>query len=198
MPDGFFSLNNQTFLGIMARFAIHIAFLFILIRMIYFRYSKKEKFLFTFFLLGIITFFISSMLRTVYVDIGMAMGLFAIFGILRLRSRNFSVKDMAYTFTTIGISVINSLKILKFPMFGVILINLIIIASALILEKYILRHKCDSHTITYENIPLLRPDKEQKLLRDVSLLTGREVQKINILNVDYKRQIARLEIFYRQ
>ena len=197
MPDGFFDLNNITFLGIMARFGINIVFLLILIRYIYFRYSKKEKFLFTFFMMGIMTFFISSMLRTVFVDIGMAFGLFAIFGILRLRTRNFSVKDMAYTFTTIGISVINSLKVLKFPMLGVLLINLIILVSAYLLERYLARYNSESYTITYENLDLLKPDKKQKLLKDISATTGKEILKVKIQRVDYKRKVAVLEISYR-
>jgi hypothetical protein len=91
--------------------------------------------------MGIMTFFICSMLRSVYVEIGMAVGLFAIFGILRLRTRNFSVKDMAYTFTTIGLSVINSLKLLKFPLLGVLIINGIVILVAYLLEEFITKNK---------------------------------------------------------
>jgi hypothetical protein len=197
MPDGFFSLENPTFLGIMLRFAINIVVLFILIRLIYFRYTAKEKFLFTFFMMGILTFFISSMLRTVFVDIGMAFGLFAIFGILRLRTRNFSVKDMAYTFTTIGLSVINSLKVLKFPFLGVLIINGLILLSAYILEEYLLRHKSETHTIIYENIEFLRPEKYQKLVKDVSALTGKEIIKIRVRRIDYKKKEALLEVCFK-
>lgn len=197
MPDGFFSLNNPTFLGIMMRFGITLFFLFILIRVIYFRYAKKEKFLFTFFLMGIMAFFICSMLGTVFLDMTFAFGLFAVFGILRLRTRNFSVKDMAYTFTTIGLSLINSLKVLKFPLLGVLIINIIILLTAYILEEFLIKHQSESYTITYENMELLKPDKSQKLLRDLSEITGKDILKFKILNVNYKRRIAQLEIFYR-
>ena len=104
MADNFFKLNNPDFWGIMMRFVINLVFLFILIRVVYFRYEKKEKYLFSFFLMGIMIFFIGSMLKTVFMEIGMAVGLFAIFTILRFRTRNFSIKDMAYIFTTIAIS----------------------------------------------------------------------------------------------
>lgn len=197
MPDGFFSLNNPTFLGIMMRFGITLFFLFILIRVIYFRYAQKEKFLFTFFLMGIMAFFICSMLGTVFLDMTFAFGLFAVFGILRLRTRNFSVKDMAYTFTTIGLSLINSLKVLKFPLLGVLIINIIILLTAYILEEFLVKHQSESYTITYENMELLKPDKSQKLLRDLSEITGKDILKFKILNVNYKRKIAQLEIFYR-
>src|SRR4030043_2463887 len=134
MSDNFFNLNNPDFYGIIIRFAIHIVFLIILIRGIYFRYSKKEKFLFTFFLMGITVFFLTSMLKSVFVDMGMAFGMFAVFAILRFRTRNFSLKDMSYIFTIIGLSVINSLKLVGFPVLGIVIFNILIIASAAILE----------------------------------------------------------------
>jgi hypothetical protein len=198
MDDSIFNLNNPSFLGIMWRFAINLFFLFLLVRLIYYRYSKKEKFLFTFFLMGIMTFFICSILRSVYVEIGMAVGLFAIFGILRLRTRNFSIKDMGYTFTTIGISVINSLKLVKFPVLGVIIINLIIIVSAYLLEEFLVRNQSETHSIIYEKIELLKPDKQEKLLKDVSTLTGKEIQKIRIRRIDYKKKEALLDICYKR
>jgi hypothetical protein len=197
MDESIFNLNNPSFLGIMWRFVINLIFLFILVRLIYYRYSKKDKFLFTFFLMGIMTFFICSILRSVYVEIGMAVGLFAIFGILRLRTRNFNVKDMAYTFTTIGISVINSLKLVKFPILGVIIINLIIIGSAFLLEQFLIKTRSQTHSIIYENIELLKPDKEQKLLKDISTLTGKEIQKVRIRRIDYKKKVALLDISYK-
>lgn len=197
MTDNFFDLTNQTFLGIIVRFVINIFFLFILIKIIYFRYTKKEKFLFTFFLMGIITFFICSMLRTVFVDIGMAFGLFAIFGILRLRTRNFSVKDMAYTFTTIGLSVINSLKILKFPLLGVLIIDSIILLSAYLLEEFMEKNRTESYSIIYENLELLNPDKKQKLMKDLCNTTGKKILRYKILKVNYKKKIAEIEIFYK-
>jgi hypothetical protein len=197
MDESIFNLNNPGFLGIMWRFVINLIFLFILVRLIYFRYSRKDRFLFTFFLMGIMTFFICSILRSVYVEIGMAVGLFAIFGILRLRTKNFNIKDMAYTFTTIGISVINSLKLVKFPVLGVIIINLIIIISAYLLEQFLLKTRSVTHSIIYENIDLLKPDREQKLLKDISTLTGKEIQKVRIRRIDYKKKVALLDISYK-
>lgn len=198
MFDDFFSLNNPNFLGIMMRFVINIVFLFILIQIVYFRYAKRQKFLFTFFLMGIMTFFICSMLRSVYVEIGMAVGLFAIFGILRLRTRNFSVKDMAYTFTTIGLSVINSLKLLKFPLLGVLIINGIVILAAFLLEEFILKNKVSTLLIVYDNLELLKPDKKHRLLKDISTRTGKEILKIKIRKVNFKRKIAILNVFFKE
>ena len=198
IPDCFFCLNNPTFEGIIWRFGIDLVFLFILIRIVYFRYSRKPKFLFTFFLMGIMVFFICSMLGTVFLDMTFAFGLFAVFSILRFRTRNFSIKDMAYTFTTIGVSLINSLKVLKFPLLGTLIINIIIIVAAILLEEFLAKHRSETHSIVYEKIGLLRPDKKEKLLEDVSLLTGKAVMKVKIRRIDYKRKTALLDIYYRE
>ncbi len=198
IPDCFFCLNNPTFVGIIWRFGIDLVFLFILIRVVYFRYSRKPKFLFTFFLMGIMVFFICSMLGTVFLDMTFAFGLFAVFSILRFRTRNFSIKDMAYTFTTIGVSLINSLKVLKFPLLGTLIINVIIIVATILLEEFLAKHRSETHSIVYEKLGLLKPDKKDKLLEDISLLTGKAIVKVKIRRIDYKRKTALLDIYYRE
>ena len=196
IPDGFFSLDNPTFLAIMLRFATNLVFLVILIRVVYFRYNKKVKFLFTFFIMGVVVFFICSMLGTVRLDISFAFGLFAIFAILRFRTRKVGIKDMAYIFTTIGISMINSLKVFKFPLLGILIFNILIILTTYLLEEYLDRHRSDSHVITFNNTEMLKPENKPKLLQEVSDLTGEKITRVKILKVDYKKGEASLEVFY--
>ena len=197
MTDNFFNLNNPDFLGIMFQFIINLIFLFILIRLVYFRYTKKEKYVFSFFLMGIMIFFIGSMLKAVYIEMSMAFGLFALFTILRLRTKSFSIKDMAYMFTTIGVSLINSLKLVGFPWLGIFIFNAIIIISAIILEKFIARNRSDTHSIVYNNLELLKPDKCQRLIKDISIRTGKEILRVKIRRIDYKREVAILDIFFK-
>jgi hypothetical protein len=123
-----------------------------------------------------------------------AFGLFAVLGILRMRTRNFSIMDMAYTFATLGISVINALNILKFPLLGVLIINFVILFSAYLLELFVIKNRSVRLSITYENLDLLRPEKKQKLLRDVSELTGKEVLKVKIRSINYIKKFALLDI----
>ena len=198
MFDNLFDLNNPNFLGIMVRFVINLIFLFLLIKVVYYRYSRKEMFLFAFFLMGIMIFFIGSVLNAVFLEIGMAVGLFAIFTILRLRTTNVSVKDMAYMFTTIGLSVINSLKLVGFPLLGIIIIDAIIIVSAYILEEFLARNSSESYSIVYRNLEMLKSNKKQRLLKDISELTGKDVIKVKVRRVDYRSEIALLDIFFRE
>jgi hypothetical protein len=197
MDDNLFGMIDPGFWGIMLRFVINIIFLFILIRLVYFRYTKKERYLFTFFLLGIVTFFVACLLRSVYVEMAMAVGLFTIFSILRFRTRNISIKDMTYIFTTIAISVISSLILKRFPE-GVLIINAIIILAVYILEEFQKNNKTGSYLIIYDNLELLKEEKKQKLLRDLSTITGKEVLRSKIVRVNYKRKVARIEIFFKE
>ncbi len=110
---------------------------------------------------------------------------------------NFSVKDMAYTFTTIGISLINSLKVLKFPLLGILIINVIIIASAYLLEEFLLKFRSEKQSIIYDKLDMLKPEKKEKFLKDVSARTGREILKVRIRRINYKRKRALLDVYYK-
>jgi hypothetical protein len=198
MFDNLFNLNNPIFLGIMVRFIINMIVLFLLIKLVYFRYCRNEMFFFAFFLMGIMIFFIGSIMNAVFLEIGMAVGLFAIFTILRLRTTNVSVKDMAYMFTVIGISVINSLKLVGFPLLGVLIINAIIIFSTYLLEEFLVRNSSETYSIIYRNIELLRSSKKQKILKELSDLTGKEVIRFKVKRVDYRSETALIDIDYKE
>lgn len=196
MFDKMFDLTNPYFKEMMIMFVINIIFQYILIRLVYFRFTKKESFLFAFFLIGVIVFFIGCLLNYIQMQMELAVGLVAIFTILRLRTRSITMKDMAYVFAVIGIAVINALHLVAFPLLGRLIINVIIILMALILEKFIVRNKLNSHNIIYENIDLLRPDKNDELLNDLSILTGMKIVKVKVEEIDYKKKSSEIVIYY--
>lgn len=198
MTDTSLILSSDTVWGILLRFSINLVFIIFLIGFIYFRYTKKEKFLFTFFLIGIVVFFVSSIMRRVDIGLGLAFGLFAIFGILRFRTRNFSLKDMSYLFATIGISVVNSLGMMVLPLTGILAINAIIIISAFVLEKVLSINMFMKHSIIYDKLDLLKPENQNKLYKDITSRTGRVILRISIQKIDYKRDIAELDIYFKE
>lgn len=211
MFEKMFELNNPYFKHTAVMFFINIVFLFVLIRLIYYRYSRKENSFFAFFLMGIIVFFIGSILNAVKLDYGMAIGLVAVLTIMRLRTSQISIKEMSYLFAVFGISVINSLRFVAFPLAGLLIINVVIILSAYVLEEYYKRLKLsallseppkekndeDSCTITYKNLELLKPEKRSELVQDLANLTGMKVVRIKILKVSFEKNIADLEVYYR-
>lgn len=154
--------------------------------------------MFGLFLMGIMIFFIGSMLKAVFLELGMAIGLFAVFTILRFRTRNFSIKDMSYIFTTIGLSVVNSFKLVGFPMLGIFIINAIVILSAYVLEEYMIKNKPERLTIIYDKLELLSPDKKQRLLKDLSSRSGKNILRVKIRRVNYKRDRAEIDIYFRE
>jgi hypothetical protein len=190
-------ISNSSLWGILIRFGINLFFLAILIGLVYYNYSKKERFLFTFFLIGIIVFLVSSIMKKVDIGFGLAFGLFAIFGILRLRTRNFSVKDMAYLFTVIGLSVVNALGLLIFPFYGVVILNCVIIITAFLLELFVGVKVHKKQSIIYNNLDLLRPENHGNLLQDLSARTGRNILKARVREINFKNGVAKLEIFFK-
>jgi hypothetical protein len=212
MFNDFFNLSSPTFWNIIIKFIINLVFLFLLIRLVYYRYSKKRNYVFSLFLMGILIFILGSMLPIVFNSdmgkLGMAIGLFAIFTIIRFRTRNLTVKDMAYFFTIIAISAVNSFKWVNFPTLGIFILNGIIILSALILEVALARRtraekntrkdNFSSHPIIYYDLEMLKPQKKTELLKNVAEMTGLDVKKIRIRRVDYIKKEAELEIFYNE
>jgi hypothetical protein len=197
----------------LVRLAINVAVLFIIIRLIYNRYSDKKGNLFSFFLMGIIIFTICILLKDVELQMGMALGLFAVFSIIRYRTRNMAIKDMSYLFTVIGISAINALLDFPHPVRGTILVNLIIIITVFLLELSFKKvdkkskkkeHKKDNkdksliqHQVLYDKLELLNPDKMNLLINDISARTGIKIKEIQIRKIDLVKGNAELDVFCR-
>ena len=148
-------------------------------------------------MMGIMIFFIVSILETLEIHMGIALGLFAIFSILRFRTISYSVKEMTYVFTVIGVSIINSQAHIPPPLAGAVLINSIIILTLYVLERYLLKNSFTSFTVTYKNLKLLTPDFRQDLLTDLSLHTGQKIEKIKIHRMDIGKDNAEIEVFFR-
>lgn len=198
MTNGFFNLTNPDFLAIIERFAINLIFLFLLLRVVYYRFSRKANYLFGFFMMGIVIFFIGAMLKIVSMQFQMAIGLFAIFTILNLRTISFDVKNMAYLFAVIAISVLNSIDLRgEIPTLGILVFDMMIIGSAYVLEA--LLEKKDrylTHPIVYDNLEMLKPENKKELEADVASITGLNVKKVRIRRVNYKEKTAVLDVFY--
>jgi hypothetical protein len=136
-----FAFGEDPIWNILIRFIVNLLVLFILIIGIYQKYSKKNEFSFPFFLMGIMIFFMCILLKNIELSMGVGFGLFALFSILRLRSKNLSAKAVSYLFAIIGISAINALTEFYHPVRGPILINSVLLLSILLLEISFKKHK---------------------------------------------------------
>ena len=207
--SSFFELNQDPIWNVLIRFLVSLIVQFIVIRLIYFRYTKNKRNVFSFFQMGIMIFLVCVLLKTVEVQLGIALGLFAIFAIMRFRSQNLPLRQMTYFFTVIGISVINAMANFYNPVRGTIVINLIIILSVFLLEIFFNRTAAEKSKkkkkkkafrktiLLYNRLDLLDPGKESDLLSDISSRTHMKIEKIEIRKIDLIKGAAELEISYR-
>jgi hypothetical protein len=199
---------NEFVIEALIRLAINTTVLFIIIKLLYNRYSNKKGNLFAFFLMGTMIFLLCIVLKDVELQMGMALGLFAIFSIIRYRTKNMVIKDMAYLFTVIGISALNALLDYPNPVRGTILLNLIVILTIFLLEisfkkaekKNAVKEVPVKKELTaeeLENLALLNPDKMDELKTDVSTRIGIKTEKIRIRKINLVAGNAELDVFYR-
>jgi hypothetical protein len=187
---------------VLIRFLATLVVLTIVLRGIYYRFNKGLDFIFSYFLMGIMIFFLCILLKNVEISLGIGFGLFALFSILRFRTSNFSMKTMTYFFAVIGISGINALAEFFNPVRGPILINSIIIISILVLELLFRKKKkkkkpsLKSHRLLYDKLELLDPDRYQDLINDISARIGRKIEKVEILNIDLNKMNSELKVFF--
>ena len=194
LGNNLFDLDD--FLKLVFKFLINLTFLFITIRLIFYKNNRDKDYLFTFFMFNLLTFFICVILRKVPMEMGFAMGLFAVFGILRYRTEALPIKEMTYLFIVIGISVMNALVNKKISHAEVIFTNVMFIAITYGLEKiWLLKHESRKN-ITFEKIELILPERKEELLADLKERTGLNITRVEIRNVDFLRDTANLRIFY--
>jgi len=185
--------------GFLIRFLLTLITLFVMVRLLYYEYRKDgiPEYLFAFFLLGIIVFLICTALEMVQVELGFALGLFALFGILRFRTESIPVREMTYLFIVIGIAMINSMVDFIDPINGIILLNTMIIVPAWILEAFLCRNNIKKQEIVYENIEDVFAG-DAVLIKRISEITGYSIRKIRILRVDLMLKKATIMIYYKE
>lgn len=206
--------SNDPIWEVLLRFVSNIVVLFFIIRLIYNRYSSKKEYLFSFFLMGVVIFLVCAVLKGVDLNIGMAFGLFALFSIVRYRTKNIAIKEMSYFFTIMGISAINALINFPHPVRGFIMINTVVVLTLFILETtFKKKNKKESNEaiqqapindqiipvmILYNNLELLDPARMNELIEDISAKTKINIEKVQIKKIDLIQKNAELDVFFQR
>ena len=194
--NGIELINMASLLELTGRFALNLIVILILVRWFYFSTTRRKDFLFTYILISSIVFLLCFLLENVMLQIGFALGLFAIFGIIRYRTNTIPIKEMTYLFLIIGISVINALANTA-SISEIVFTNLILIIITYGLEKkWLLKHE-SSKSIIYEKINFILPEYHKELLEDLQKRTGiRKISRVEIGEVDFLKDVCRLIIFF--
>lgn len=188
--------DKKDFIELLVRSAFNFLIVGYIVRYLYYPVTKNKDYLFTYLLISVTVFFLCFLLENVKLELGFALGLFAIFGIIRYRTDAIPIKEMTYLFIVIGISVMNALVNKKISHAEVIFTNVMFIAITYGLEKiWLLKHESRKN-ITFEKIELILPERKEELLADLKERTGLNITRVEIRNVDFLRDTANLRIFY--
>jgi hypothetical protein len=191
-------IDNQDFLKLIFKFAINLFFLFATVRFIFYRNNRDKDYLFTFFMFNLMTFFICVLLRKVPMEMGFAMGLFAVFGILRYRTEALPIKEMTYLFIVIGLAMINALANKSISMAELFFTNFVIVGTTLGIETIWFNDHERSKNIVYEKIEMVKPENHDALLADLRARTGLDVFKFSIGKIDFLKDVAEIKIYYKE
>jgi len=189
-------IEVQDFVELVIRFTFNMMVIGLIVRGLYYPITRRKDYLFSYILISGLVFLLCFLLDNVKLQIGFALGLFAIFGIIRYRTNPIPIKEMTYLFVVIGISVINALANTQVSYVELIFTNLAVIALIFLLEKiWLLKHET-SKIIEYEKIDLIKPDRHNDLLNDLKSRTGLEIHRIEIGQINFLRDTVRIKIFY--
>ena len=188
---------DNDFYKMLIKLIINVIFLTGIIRFIYYKYSKKKEYLFTFYLIGTVVFFLCFTLKKYELDLGMALGLFAIFGILRYRTTPIDVKEMTYLFVVIGISVMNALSNKKMSYVEILSANSIILLVVYFFERFYNQNMVLKKDIIYETIENIHPENHDKLKEDIQQRLGIQIVKLEIGDINFLRDTAEITVYYK-
>jgi len=189
-------INPPSLLKLVVTFTFNFVVVAFIVRALYFPIAKRKDYLFSYLLISNVIFLLCFLVNTIEIGLGLALGLFAVFTIIRYRTNPIPIKEMTYLFVVIGVSVINALA--KISYVEVLFTNLAIIILIYFLEKiWLLRYEI-SKTIIYEKIELIKPEYRQKLIEDLKERTGLDIHRIEIGRIDFLRDTVRIRVFYME
>ena len=194
----YFGLSEQ-YLMMIVRLLISIFFTWLIIDRLYYAKSHRRDFRFTFMLIPVAIFLIVFFMIFVLEDMkgktsmGVGIGLFGIFSIMRYRTDTMPVREMTYLFVTIALAVVNAVSV-DVPFAEVILTNVLVAVAVWVGEKQLKSNT--TKLVQYDRIELIVPERRQELIDDLQARLGLNVTNVEIGAVDFLKDMAMLRITY--
>lgn len=189
-------MNWEDFWDLIIKGVFNTLVVLYLVRILYYKSTPRKDFLFTYILISLVVFFMIMLLENIDVKLGFALGLFAIFSMLRYRTRQIPIREMTYLFLVIGVSLINALANRRVSYAELVLTNITVMVVTYLLErKFLLQHET-KREINYENVELIKPERRAELIADLEARTGLKIRRVEIGRVDYLRDSVRLDIHF--
>ncbi|MCF8351995.1 MAG: DUF4956 domain-containing protein [Bacteroidales bacterium] len=189
-------IDTDSLLELIFRMFLNLLVIVVIVRYIYYRAAKRKDYLFTYILISTTVFLLAYLLENVTLELGFALGLFAIFGILRYRTSQIPIKEMTYLFVVIGISIINALtnENISYMELAFTNVTLIIVTGA---GEFFWMYKHESSKrILYDRLEMLKPENEKAFIEDVKQRTGLRIKRVEIGEISFVKNQAELIIYY--
>ena len=200
-------LFSAGFSGILLRFVICLVVNWIIVQFLYFKKSKRRDFYFTFMIISVAIFFLVYLMMGMdrgKATMGVGLGLFGIFSIMRYRTDSMPVREMTYLFVVVCLSVVHAMaeetgldnkgRMIGTPTAELLVIDLIVIAAIVVFEQTLKVES--SKLIQYDRIELVKPEKRQELIADLEQRLGIRVTDVKVGAVDFLRDMAMLRVSY--
>ena len=188
--------DSEDFWKLITKTVFNLIIITTIIRYIYYPVTKNKDYLFTYFLISLTVFLLCVLLDSVKLQLGFALGLFAIFGIIRYRTDPIPIKEMTYLFLVIGVSVVNALANKKISHAELVFANLMIVFVTFGMERIWLLKGESRKNVIYEKIELILPERREELLADLKERTGIDIIRVEVRRIDFLKDTANLRIFY--
>ena len=198
--------DPQQFISLVIRFFINLLVISVISRKFYYPRSHRRDYMFIFILMSMSIFLLVSLMEGGGMELGAAMGLFAIFGIMRFRTEAVHIREMTYLFMLIALSVINALAHADYHpkadywdgvgIITIIFVNIAFVLMAWMFENSkVMSQEC-SKIIRYDNVTLISPQKREELKADLEKRTGLKITRIEVGMLDFLKDSALIRIFY--
>ena len=128
-------------------------------------------------------------------EIGAALGLFAVFGIIRYRTESVPIREMTYLFFLVALSVLNGTNA-DLSVVERIAANLLLIATVWGSENYLLASKIGCKFVRYDNVDLIVPERSEELKADLEKRLGVKIVRVEVGAVDFLTDMTMLRVYY--
>ena len=190
---------SAEYLQMLVRFFVCVLVNWVIVKYLYYPKSKRRDFFFTFMLIGVAIFFIVFFMIFVLEDmkgktgIGVGIGMFGIFSIMRYRTDAMPVREMTYLFVVLCLSVVNALAS-TMPLVELLVTNFILVVVVWFFEHLLKVVPCK--LIQYDRLDLVKPDRREELIEDIRERTGLDVITVEVGGIDMLRDMAVIKVFY--
>ena len=188
--------DSTSFWTLLFRFVFNFLVCWIIIRCFYYKKSQRRDYYFTFMMFAVVIFLIITLMDNMKMNVAYALGLFAIFGMIRYRTETLRIREMTYLFVVMGISIING-QALTTSLLELVLTNTLVILAIWAFEGNKHAKQMSEKVILYDKIDLVKQGKEEELKADLEERTGIKIEKMEIGHIDYLRDAAFIKIWYK-